>query len=279
MCRRINTARGRVHRSWPSCLRGLSCLGVLALLVGCGGGDGLRDFQLTTSNRDYMAIAVSEQPADVRRRAATKVAESRDRDKPWAVEGFTSIALLDGDTQTRCVAMRALGKSKDPNATLTLVRVLRRAAQPNDSVREPSMTTRWDAAKVLADRLAKGRVIERDLPVVVAVLGERLQNDTAKHVRSESARGLGHCIGEHEVFDALFSGLADDEFAVVYACEEALIALTGVTHDADPKAWRAWYAQNRDLAFANAGEVPESRQRSKWRERWRHTKRFMGMER
>lgn len=276
MCRRINTARGQAHLSW---LSGFAGLMVVALVTGCSSGGGLKKFELSKSNREYMAIAVSEQPADVRREAVAKVAESWDHNEPWAVNGFKTIALLDGDTQTRCVALRALGECKDPNATLTLVQVLRRAARPDDAVREPSEMVRWDAAKVLADRLADERVIQRDIPVVVAVLGERLRNDASKHVRADCARGLGYCIGEHAVFDALFTGLDDDEFSVVYACEDALIALTGVTHDADPRAWRAWYAENRDLAFAHAGEVPESRQRHKWHERWRHTKRFMGMER
>jgi hypothetical protein len=185
MCRPTNTARGRVLLSWLS--------GVV-LLVGCNSSG--RDFKLISSGRDDMAIAVSDQPADVRREAATRVAESRSHDEPWAREGFTSLALLDEDTQTRCVAMRALGDSKDPNATLTLVRVLQRATKPDDGVREPSSGTRWDAAKVLADRLAEGKVVERDLPLVVAVLGERLRNDLSKHVRGEAARGLGGCVGQ-----------------------------------------------------------------------------------
>lgn len=58
---------------------------------------------------------------------------------------------------------------------------------------------------------------------------------------------------------ALVAGLRDTNFAVVDACEDSLVALTGHTENAVAGAWEKWLAAHPDDVFAHAGEVPPTR--------------------
>jgi len=88
---------------------------------------------------------------------------------------------------------------------------------------------------------------------------DRLRGDPDRHVRIAAARGLRH-FPEQSAIQGLVEGLRDEDFAVVHECENSLAWLTGVTRECDPYRWEQWLEENRDNAFAQAGELPESRQ-------------------
>jgi HEAT repeat protein len=255
----------------------VSLSGVLALLVaGCSEGkfnfgaslDNAvqKIFQPRRTPQQYMLIAVSDADPDQRRAAVAKIAKSKRSDQEWAIKGFIAIALLESDPQTRCVAIRALARTKDPRAVETLLKLLDYRSQPPREVRPPDALCRWDATAALADLSAEGAVAEESRAAVCDMLVDRLRSDNDRHVRIAAARGLGY-YAEQECVKALIVGLRDDHFAVAHECENALVRLTGRTQDCNALAWSDWYEANGEDLFAAAGEVPESR-RPKYRNRW-----------
>lgn len=264
----------RCRNSSPDGRRGgllIRVAGLLALLAGCH------------SHRDpqsNMKVALSDQPTDQRREALIAVAESREGDADWAVEGYTSIALLEQEPQVRCVAIRALAATGDPRAADTFLKIVEPASRPYTTIRVPDATTRWEALRALVDYLAADRVAAQWRPRLRTVLMDRLKNDSERQVRIAAAQGLGHFAGDVGAVEALINAQRDPDFAVVHASERSLIKLTGHTHDCSAPAWEAWLAANRDNLFADAGRVPPGTQDpSRSEENWRDTKRFFGWER
>ncbi|MEW6251525.1 MAG: HEAT repeat domain-containing protein [Planctomycetota bacterium] len=241
-------------------------MSVLAL-AGCGGkpleahlDSGFRKlFEPRKNPQQNMVVAFSSDDADVRREAVVQVSRSKLYDKEWAIKGFVTLALLDSDEQTRCVAIRALARANDPRATETMLKILNHRDYPAEQIWPPTALCRWDATAALAQLSADGRVPAEQREPVRKTLSERLRSDGERHARIAAARGLTH-YPDPETVRVLVGGLRDEDFAVVYQCEDALVRLTGVTHNADVIAWEAWLAEHQGNEFTQAGEIPASRQ-------------------
>ncbi len=216
--------------------------------------------------QQYMVLAVSSEDADVRRDAVARISTSNKYTQEWAIKGFVAIACLESDPQTRCVAMRALARTGDPRAVETALKLLNHNDYPPQEVWPPVPLCRWDAAEALANLSARGQVPEEYQTQVAKTLLDHLHIDLDRHTRIAAARGLGYYPSEQTV-KGLIEGLRDQDFAVVYQCEDALVRLTGCTHGADVQAWEEWLESNGDDPFAHAGEVPESR-RPPYRNQW-----------
>ena len=216
--------------------------------------------------QQYMIVAVSSEDPDARRDAVARVSKSKKYGEEWAIKGFVAIACLESDAQTRCVAIRALGRTEDPRAVETMLKILNHEDYPPQEVWPPVALVRWDATEVLADLAAAGRIPVEQTERVRETFLDHLKGDPDRHARLAAARGLGYCPTE-DVVQALIGGLRDEDFAVVHQCEDSLVRLTGRTHDSDMLGWEDWLEANRDDPFAHAGEVPESR-RPPYTNRW-----------
>lgn len=251
----------------------IACGVLLVVATGCseGGFDATLDstfkkvFTPKRTPQQYMIIAVSDADPDIRRDAVARVAKSKKCGEEWAIKGFIAIALLESDAQARCVAIRALGRTGDPRAVETCLKILNYRQHPAAEVRPPNDLCRWDATAGLAG-LAAGPLSEELRGAVLETLLDRLQRDSDRHVRIAAARGLQH-FAELDVARGLIGGLRDEDFAVVHECEQSLAWLTGITHDCDPYRWEQWLEANGDDAFVRGGTLPESR-RPPYEGRW-----------
>jgi hypothetical protein len=216
-------------------------------------------FEPRKTPQQYLLIAVSSDDADARREAVIQISRSKQHDREWAIKGLVAIALLENEPQTRCVALRALARSTDPRAVDTALRIINYTEYPPEEVYPPVPVVRWDATALLADFALAGTVPEAQHEQVYATLLKQLKMDSERHARMAAARGLG-AYPQAETLTALIEGLRDEDFAVAYACESTLVHLTGVSHGANALAWQAWYDEHGNEAFAQAGNVPPSRQ-------------------
>lgn len=209
------------------------------------------------SPQQWMIIAVTDDDPDHRREATAKVAESKKFDQEWAIKGFMTIALLESDPQTRCVAVRALGQTDDRRAAETCLKILNFEKHPPAEVRPPDDICRWDATEVLANHAE--RSIPDDLrDEMLETFLDRLSGDPSRFARLAAARGLKNFQNLKSIY-GLIDGLRDEDFAVAYECEDSLAWLTGVTHECDPFRWEQWVEEHQSDAFANAGTLPEGR--------------------
>ncbi len=251
----------------PALRRAGPALLVLALLLGgCQEGKietaldtGFQKiFQPRKTPQQYMLVAVSSDDPDARRDAVARISKSKLYNREWAIKGFVAIALLESEPQTRCVAIRALTRTGDPRATETALKILNYTEQPPAEVWPPVPIVRWDATLALAELSERGQVPAEQQEAVFTTLIKQLRLDPERHARVAAARGLGF-YPRTETIPALIEGLKDEDFAVIHECENALVRLTGQTHDANALAWQEWYAAHSADAFANAGYIPESR--------------------
>jgi hypothetical protein len=215
-------------------------------------------FEPKRTPQQQMLIAFASEDPDQRRVALAKVAKSKQRNSDWAIKGYITIALLDSDTQSRCVAVRALANSGDPRAVETLLKLLNYRDYPPQEVRPPEALCRWDATKALADLSVAGSVPAEQRDLARQTLINRLQRDVDRNVRIAAARGLSVYLHD-DALTALIERLTDEDFAVVHQCEESLVRLTGRTFHCDALAWATWHEEHREDAFAHANEIPESR--------------------
>jgi hypothetical protein len=210
------------------------------------------------SPQSDMVLAVSTESPDERRAALARVARSRDSDAEWAIEGYFTIATLERDSQSRCVALRALARTRDPRAVSAALLILNANDAATEAVAPPDRLVRADAALLLAELCATGAIPDEQARAVRGALLRRLADDPDRHTRLAAARGL-RCYPELEILEALIQGLRDRDFAVVYECEDSLVALTGNTHNCDPAQWRTWLDANRAAPFSAAGARPSTR--------------------
>lgn len=226
----------------------------------------LKPWPTEGSDRRAMEAAVTSKDPAVRREAVVRVAKGRHAADDWAISGYEALALLDEDPHVRCLALRALARTRSPRATDAALKILNHDDYPTGEVRPPDATTRADAALALADLSIAGVVTAQQRPAVVSTLLERLRTDKDKQTRAYAARGLG-AFAQEDVVRALIAGISDPDFVVVHACEDSLVRLTGVTNRCNAGDWEKWFESNRNNVFAGAGSVPESR-------RPRYTNRF-----
>lgn len=270
-------ARRSIRRS----SRGLAFAGALSALTLCAGcGDQQLDtsfkklFELKKSPQQYALIAFSDADPDVRRDALTKLAKTKEFDRDWAIKGYITVALLETNDQTRCIAVRALARTGDPRAVDTLLQIVNFEKFPPAEVRPPTDIVRWDSTIGLADLSAAGKVPEAQHDAVRMALLAQLKYERDHQVRAAAARGLGWYPTD-DVVRALIGVMRDEKFSVVHAAEESLVRMTGVTQQSSAIGWEKWYAENEQQLFVNAGYVPVSRRlpyNNRFEKAWWNTK-------
>ncbi len=204
--------------------------------------------------QQYMLVAVSDADPDRRREAVVKVAKSDEYVSEWAIKGFVTIALLENDPQTRCVAIRALGRTGDRRAIETCLKILNADDYPPAEVRPPDELSGWDATAVLAELCLAGVPDDLRQPCIDTLL-KVLSQASSRHARLAAARGL-RAFADKAVLDGLIEALRDEDFAVVYECEYSLASLTGVTNGADPYRWNEWVEAHAGRWFEHRGQLP-----------------------
>ncbi len=250
MC--LRSATCHTERRSPTKLLGPAVVCLALALTGCQMG------AKYGTPQEALTFALGDGPATERRAALLEVVSSRASDEAFAFDGYQTIASLDIDPQIRVIAIRALADGPEPAATDTLLAVLEWRNHPRAEVREPGDLARWEATRTLGLRVHQN-ITPIDRRDVTEALLRRLQNDEDKQVRIAAAHALGAYVGDSVVV-GLIQGLRDDDFAVTAACEQSLVAMTGVTHHCDAEAWTLWLESQGDQAFARAGETPEERE-------------------
>jgi len=246
------------------------------VLIGCGGSggqsvgsslDGMvkKLIEPKKSAQQHLILAVSDSDADIRRQSVGEIAKSKEADRDWAIKGYTAIALLESDSQARCVAIRALGKTRDVRAVEVCLKILNHKDHPAAEVRPPDPTARWDAIGVLGE-LSPDVVPADQVELARNTLLRHLAGDDDRNVRAAAARMLA-MYPHDETLDGLIEGLRDEQFTVANECETALSRLTGVSLKCDTQAWRDWREQNRGKPLVAAGPLPEGR-RPPYNDRW-----------
>jgi hypothetical protein len=222
-------------------------------LTGCNGPDLDTSFkQLFERQRtpqQNMLVAVSDPDPDVRRSAAAQLASSDQVSKDWAITGLSALALLESNSQTRCVAIRGLARSNDPRAVEACLKVLNHGSYPPREVRAPDALVRWDAALALTEFSERGVVPEKNRAAVRDTLLERLRNDDSRHVRLAAARGLA-CYAERVSVEGLVRALRDSDFTVAATAARSLRSLTGVDLGSDAYAWSTWLEEHPEPSLA-----------------------------
>jgi hypothetical protein len=201
-----------------------------------------------------MLVALASDDADLRRHAVAKVAAGSKVDTDWAFEGLEAIARTDKVSNVRCVSIRGLARIADERPVSAVTRILDYTSTSRD-IRAPDDQVRWECLLLLERAGERGylsedqRIEVRD--ACIAHLDQRFTSD----VRRTAVRAL-RFQADRKVLTALIGALTDPDFGVVYEAEHALAALTGVTHDYDPDAWRTWLSETDD-PFALAGSLPD----------------------
>lgn len=199
-----------------------------------------------------MILAVEGSNPDLRREAVVTVAESNARNEPLAIDGFVAIARVEADPRVRCAAIRALREVNDPAVIDTLVRIVDYDRRARPEVRRPTIDVRREATAALVHWLDQPALVgERRQAVRDALLVALRDNNY--HARAEAARGLANFPHDRTVLEALIRALDDDKFTVVYAADQSLETVTGVTQPASQRAWREWYRDHRGDPFAARG--------------------------
>lgn len=234
-------------------------------------------FEPRRSAQQNLLVAVSDQDPDTRRDSVAQVAHSDERNSEWAIKGFIAIALLESDSQARCVAIRGLSAGSDPRCAETLLKILNYREYPPAEVRPPDGPCRWDAVVGLDDLTRRGQVPANRAGEVRTTLLVRLQADTDRNVRIAAAHALAG-YPSRETLEVLIETLRDNDFALVRACEDSLSRLTGVTHHCNAMAWSKWLRDNPDPAMSAHGSLPSDRQRpydTRWEKLGYDTRQFI----
>ena len=253
-----------------------TCLGAIAwLLLGVGsfipgcargsGGNWLQRLRPTTSEAWLDMALESEQP-DRRRRGVVGLSDSSEGSSDWAMRVFDTIARTDADAMVRCAALRAMSKSPTADRVPTALKLLRSETARYDDVRPAPGPVRWSAARLLL-AVARACAFRADQePEIIETSLARLKADRDRNVRLTLLAALAY-FPDRQAATALIDAMERDGFAVRHAAEMSLVALTGVTHDHDPDAWRKWFRET-ESPFEGAGEVPESLRQTPKKRRW-----------
>lgn len=235
--------------------------------AGCAKNTTGKWFEKPRTSREWMELALEASSADERRRGVIGLARSVDAGSDWAMKVFDTIARTDQDAMVRATATRAMWPNAGETQIPTILRLLGSAKQQYSDVRQSPGPVRWAAAQVLLAMINDYRYSEGQRPEIVRVLLDRAANDSDRNVRIVVVEALGY-FAEKPIPMTLAGVLEDDDFALQRAAETSLIALTGVTHHYDSKAWKAWLATVND-PFEKAGEVPEGLQVANKPKGWR----------
>ncbi|MCB9858306.1 MAG: HEAT repeat domain-containing protein [Phycisphaerales bacterium] len=196
----------------------------------------------------------SPQPNE-RRRGVVGLSESRDATSDWALKVYDTVARSDVDASVRSAALRAMERIADPQSQATATAVLQSKRKSSDGIIPAPASVRWGAARVLHAIAAKSGTQADSNATLVAALVDAVRSETDQRVRLTVIDTLGF-YRDRSVPPVLVDALEEEDFAVRRAAETSLVALTGVTHNYDAKAWRAWLAKTSD-PFASAGQSPD----------------------
>lgn len=215
-------------------------------------------------------MALEAPNADDRRRGVDGLARSADGSSEWALKVYDTIARTDKDTMVRCAAVKAMGPGASFEQVPTLLNVMSSQQPRSADVRAAAGPLRWEAAKVLLAIVIQSRYQASQRGDIIRTLVDRATKDGDRNVRLTVIDSLAY-FADPTVPPALIEVLHEDDYAIQSAAERSLIALTGVTHHQDPKAWRAWLDSTQD-PFEKAGQTPEGAQakneKSPWRWKW-----------
>lgn len=231
----------------------LSLLVVAGLFAGCSSNKKRGWSIRPRSSQEWLDQALGSEIPDERRAGVIGFAESCDGTSEWAAKVFDTIARTDSDAMVRCAALRAMFRVAGPDRVPTLLKILNSADSEVDGVRPAPGPVRWEAAKLLEYHVDQGRYDPEQIDLVVQALLGRLAKDSDRNVKLAVIETMAY-FSRRPIPGALIDALQTDDYAVKHACERALITLTGVTHNHDAAAWRAWLAATDD-PFKNAGQL------------------------
>jgi len=248
------------------------CTGLL-VCDGCS-NTGSGNWFFRPSLAQDLRTALENPSPDQRRKAVVRIAKRKQTPDDTVYKVLSFAARNDTNASVRCAAIRALDSKMDERAVPPLVMILLYKSHP-EQAHPPEDKVRWDAILVLSHAIQRGllppenqEAIRRELVSIVITAGNR-------NVRIAAAMALAD-FHHREVLTALIGALREEDFGIVYAAEDSLVALTGVTHEYDADAWLKWL-KSTDDPFANAGAIPEgykTRPGSSWERTWAATKRF-----
>jgi hypothetical protein len=239
----------------------------MVVFPGCSKNTSGRWFEKPKSSRQWLDMALEAPNADDRRRGVIGLARSNDATTDWAIKVYDTVARTDSDQMVRCAAVRAMARTAAGPQVSTLLRIMASQAARYPDVRQAAGPLRWEASKVLLVVVDESRYEPSQRGEIVATLLERLSKDNDRNVRLTVTDTLAY-FAELPVPMALVDAMQEDDYAVQHAAEHSLIALTGVTHHHDAKAWRAWLAAAKD-PFEKAGQTPEGLQAANQKRWWR----------
>lgn len=240
-------------------LQSATCLLVgVASIIGLSGCDmsARKDWRPDSmrSADEWVKMALESPHPDERRRGVVGLSQSRDASADWALRIYDKVARSDTDPGVRCAALRAMEQIADPQSQATALVVLQSERDPADGVVTAPASVRWSAARVLHS-IAKTSGGETDSKSGVATaLENAIRSEPDLQSRITMIDTLGY-YRIRSVPSVLVEVLGDEDFAIRRAAESSLVALTGVTHNYDVAAWKAWLAKTRD-PFAAAGQTP-----------------------
>jgi hypothetical protein len=243
----------------------LAALGLLAL-AGCKGParDHVQPAFLSRGDvAAYLEQAKTSPRADERRRAITRIAQTRYIRDDAVLDDLAPIALGDESSTVRLAAVLAMGKADDPRVADCCLALLQR----EDA--EPAGEVRAAAVRNLAQCAAAGTIPDELRPRVERTAISLLGTDRNRDVRMGAARLLGY-FPSRAALDALVEGLDQRDFGVPYEAERSLMRLTGKTFEHDQRAWKKFLAEAAD-PFAERGRLDQqlAPREKNWMESWR----------
>jgi hypothetical protein len=242
-------------------------------VVGCNSPKNKRKFEGRKSSREYLNMATDSTVADDRRRGVVGLAKSSDGQTDWAAKVFDTLARTDPDAMVRCAALRALAHCDQPSRIDTCIKLLTSPVRKHEGVREAPPVVRWNAANLLLHSVRTSDLTDEQRDAVISTLIDRVRAESDHNTLLAMIETLGY-FPQKRVIEALIESLVTENFAVMHTAEVSLATLTGITHDHDVDAWRAWLKETQD-PFASAGHLPasiarelESRPKWDWLEWW-----------
>ncbi len=200
----------------------------------------------------YVQTALEHPNADERRDAIAQLSKTRFADHEAVVDACGLVARTDTSASVRTAAIRVVAESLRPDAAKTLLRMFeadRVAIAEMERVHVESLNGLYFLA-------LNGAVGDGDDEAVTDLARQVLREDTSRDMKIAAARLLGR-FPRLDGVNALIGALEHEDFGVVYHAERSLNELTGVRHQHDAAAWRAW-VRSTDDHFAGRGRLDET---------------------
>lgn len=207
------------------CVRLCASAVALCMFTGCaqveGAGQGVKQFWnfFTGKTPVNAAIQMENQVLpDQRREGIAKLSDQPFGRRAPYTERYRQIAQIDKDWLVRASAIRALNRSRDPEASPLFIRALA----------DESPVVRTEAAKALVN------VPDPNASAALIRLATNVEEN--RDVRVWSADALKH-YRTIEVARALIGLLNGRDFSVAWQAHRSLVVITGTDHRFDEAAW------------------------------------------